>query len=175
MCVQVSLVLILACRPRVFVWVGLVPVLLSSTCISLFPDFHVSLPFDNFTMGVLRTLNVAPTKLHPNTWASMKAFRLLCDVLRLHPSPSYFLSYYTSHPANHVLWHSLISQSGNIIFNSFTTSYKNSRRGSSRFIFDRRRRPTLSMRLVGRGSPFIGLTSLVILRNGLGRSGVMRN
>ena len=33
----------------------------------LFSDLHVSLPFDIFTVGVLRALNVAPTQLHPNT------------------------------------------------------------------------------------------------------------
>jgi len=35
------------------------------TC--FFSDLHVSLPFDTFTMGVLRALNVAPTQVHPNT------------------------------------------------------------------------------------------------------------
>jgi len=63
------------------------------TC--LFSDLHVSLPFDKFTMGVLRALNVAPTHIHPNTWASLQAFRLLCDVMRLHPTPSSFLSYHS--------------------------------------------------------------------------------
>ena len=33
----------------------------------LFSDLHVALPFDDFTMGVLRALNVAPSQLHPNT------------------------------------------------------------------------------------------------------------
>jgi len=42
----------------------------------LFADLHVSLPFDAFTAGVLRELNVAPTQLHPNSWASIHAFRI---------------------------------------------------------------------------------------------------
>jgi len=67
---------------------------------------------------------VAPTQLHPNTWSSIQAFCLICGVLHLHPTPSCFLNYYTSHPTNPVLWHSLISQLGNVIFNSFATSYK---------------------------------------------------
>ena len=33
----------------------------------LFSDLHISLPFDNFMMGVLKVLNVAPTQLYPNT------------------------------------------------------------------------------------------------------------
>jgi len=31
-----------------------------------FSQLHVRLPLDNFTMGVLRLLNVAPTQIHPN-------------------------------------------------------------------------------------------------------------
>ena len=92
------------------------------TCLS--SDLHVSLPFDKFTMGVLRALNVAPTQVHLNTWASLQAFRLLCDVMRLHPTPSFFLSYYTSHPATKVSWHSLVGRPGSILFDSFAVSYK---------------------------------------------------
>jgi len=68
------------------------------TC--FFSDLHVSLPFDKFTMGVLRALNVAPTQVHPNTWASLQAFRLLCDAMWLRPTPSSFLCYYGSHPGH---------------------------------------------------------------------------
>jgi len=34
---------------------------------SMFAKLHVRLRFDEFTMGVLRLLNVAPTQLHPNS------------------------------------------------------------------------------------------------------------
>jgi len=34
-----------------------------------FSQLHIRLPFDEFTMRVLRLLNVAPTQLHPNSWA----------------------------------------------------------------------------------------------------------
>ena len=36
-----------------------------------FSQLHVRLPLDDFTMGVLHELNVAPTQLHPNNWAYM--------------------------------------------------------------------------------------------------------
>jgi len=91
----------------------------------LFLDLYVSLPFDNFTMSVLRALHLAPTQLHPNTWVFVQAFRLVCDVFRLSPTPSTFLSYYTSHPAKLALWHLLVGRSGNVLFDSFSTSYKN--------------------------------------------------
>jgi len=67
---------------------------------------------------------VAPTQVHPNTWASLHAFRLLCDVMRFHPTPSCFLSYYTSHPTKRASWHSLVGWPGNVLFDSFAFSYK---------------------------------------------------
>ena len=91
----------------------------------LFLDLHASLPFDNLMVGVLRALNVAHTQLHPNIWASIQAFRLICDVFRLSPTPSIFLSYYTSHPAKLALWQSLVGRLGNVLFGSFVTSYNN--------------------------------------------------
>ena len=44
-----------------------------------FSQLHVRLPLDDFTMGVLHQLNVAPTQLHPNSWAYLQAFRVLCQ------------------------------------------------------------------------------------------------
>ena len=34
-----------------------------------FSQLHVRLSLDDFAMGVLRLLNVAPTQLHLNSWA----------------------------------------------------------------------------------------------------------
>jgi len=49
----------------------------------------------------------------------------MCDMLRLLPTSSTFLYYYTLHPSDPVSWLSLISQPGNILFAPFTSSYKN--------------------------------------------------
>jgi len=46
-----------------------------------FSQLYVRLPLDDFTMGVFHTLNVAPTQLHPNSWAYLQAFRVLCQSL----------------------------------------------------------------------------------------------
>jgi len=56
-----------------------------------FSQLHVRLPLDGFTMGVLRALNVAPIQLHPNSWAYLQAFHILCQSLYLEPSPYAFL------------------------------------------------------------------------------------
>jgi len=59
-----------------------------------FSQLHIQLPFDEFTMGVLQLLNVAPTQLHPNSWAYLQAFWLLCMALYLEPSPRAFLYFF---------------------------------------------------------------------------------
>jgi len=64
--------------------------------VCLFADLHVSLPFDAFTAGVLKELNVAPTQLQPNSWAPMQTFRIVCRTFGLRPLPSCFLHFYSS-------------------------------------------------------------------------------
>jgi len=76
-------------------------------------------------MNVLRILNIAPTQLHPNSWAILQAFRIICQIFGLTPTPESFLYYYNTHPSTPVGWLSLSSRSGNVRFAAFTTSYKN--------------------------------------------------
>jgi len=63
-----------------------------------FSQLHVRLPLDDFIIGVLCALNVAPTQLHPNSWAYLQAFRILCQSLYLEPSPYAFLYFYDTRP-----------------------------------------------------------------------------
>ncbi|RDY07356.1 hypothetical protein CR513_08547, partial [Mucuna pruriens] len=39
----------------------------------------MKLPFTHFERSVLHALNVVPTQLHPNGWAFVRAFELLCE------------------------------------------------------------------------------------------------
>jgi len=75
-----------------------------------FSQLHVRLSLDDFTMDVLRALNVAPTQLHPNSWADMQAFRILYQSLYLEPSPYAFLYFYDTRPRQPSTWLSLISR-----------------------------------------------------------------
>jgi len=92
---------------------------------TLFVDLRVTLPFDEFTTDVLRFLNLAPTQLHPNSWACLQAYRMVCQLFYLTPRVEVFLFYYNTYPANPVSWVSLVSRPGSVCFAAFTTSYKN--------------------------------------------------
>jgi len=56
-------------------------------------EFGVQIPFTLFQMDVLRFLNVAPTQIHPNSWAFIRGFEILCEVLDMIPSAGAFFSF----------------------------------------------------------------------------------
>jgi len=89
-----------------------------------FSQLHIHLPFDEFTMGVLRLLNVAHTQLHPNSWAYLQAFRLLCMALYLEMSPRAFLYFFVTRSKSLITWLSLISRPGLNKLEAFTQSFK---------------------------------------------------
>ncbi|QCD78996.1 hypothetical protein DEO72_LG1g2633 [Vigna unguiculata] len=80
-------------------------------------------------MRVLRLLNVAPTQLHPNSWAYLQAFRLLCMALYLEPSPRAFLYFFVTRPKSPITWFSLISRPGLNKLEAFTQSFKHFKDG----------------------------------------------
>jgi len=90
----------------------------------MFTKLHVRLPLDDFTMGVLRLLNVAPTQLHPNSWGSLQAFRLICKALYLTPTPEIFLYFYITRPRDPLSWVSLVGRSKISLLDGFTQSFK---------------------------------------------------
>ncbi|RDX93466.1 hypothetical protein CR513_24269, partial [Mucuna pruriens] len=53
---------------------------------TLHSKLGINLPFTHFEWSVLRALNVAPTQLHPNSWAFVRAFELLCKDLGKAPT-----------------------------------------------------------------------------------------
>lgn len=52
----------------------------------------VRLPFSKFQCDVLKALNVAPSQLHPNSWAIIRAFTILCEGLDVEPSVGRFMN-----------------------------------------------------------------------------------
>lgn len=92
--------------------------------VTLFRDLGVRLPFSKFHMGVLRELNICPAQLHPNGWAFMQAFVVLCTGLLLTPTPASFLYFFHVRPHPHRCWISLVPAKDKQLFTSFNSSYK---------------------------------------------------
>ena len=87
-------------------------------------DSQLCLPLDEFSIGVLRALNVVPTQLHPNSWAYLRGFQMLCLALGLTATLASFLHHYCTRPGKKVDWLSLVSQNKNRLLNPHSSSYK---------------------------------------------------
>jgi hypothetical protein len=61
----------------------------------VFKDMGFRHPFSNFQRDVLRWTKLSPTQIHPNSYAFMRAFELLCDYLRIPASKNVFFSFFT--------------------------------------------------------------------------------
>ncbi|RDY13738.1 hypothetical protein CR513_01294, partial [Mucuna pruriens] len=82
---------------------------------TLHSKLGIKLPFTHFEQAVLQALNVAPTQLHPNSWAFVRAFELLCEDLGKAP---------TLGVTNRVGWTSLSNRAKRKLLKSFLESYK---------------------------------------------------
>ncbi|RDX69357.1 hypothetical protein CR513_51542, partial [Mucuna pruriens] len=88
-------------------------------CFYLYDTLHsklgIKLPFSHFERAVFQVLNIAPTQLHPNGWAYVRAFKLLCEDLGKAPMLG---------KADKVGWTSLCSRPKRKLFQPFLASYK---------------------------------------------------
>ncbi|MED6171750.1 hypothetical protein PIB30_043629 [Stylosanthes scabra] len=66
----------------------------------MFTDFGVRVPFTDFQQRLLNRASVAPSQLHPNTWASIRCFELETEFLQLPQEPEVFLCLFKFYSSN---------------------------------------------------------------------------
>ncbi|MCH83918.1 hypothetical protein A2U01_0004747, partial [Trifolium medium] len=86
---------------------------------------NIWLPFTAFEVDMLRVLNVAPTQLHPNSWAFIKAFEVICLGFGLDPSVAVFFSFYQIKNVKPNALVSISSQPNRGLFSLFASNFKN--------------------------------------------------
>ena len=62
--------------------------------VTFFKKVLLRLPLSIFEKELLTELNVVPTQLHPNSWAFIRAFIILCSQLDILPSVEVFLYFF---------------------------------------------------------------------------------
>lgn len=81
-------------------------------------------PFTLFQAAILNRMNVAPSQLHPNGWACIQAFIVMCSDLGIMPSVSVFFHYYYVWPLAKCGWVSLTSVQDCCFFKPYSESFK---------------------------------------------------
>jgi hypothetical protein len=93
---------------------------------SMIDYFNLWFPFTPFEISMLRTLNVAPCKLSPNSLGYMKAFQLACLGLEIEkPSVAVFFSFFTIKNVSPDSQVYLSSQPNRKRFQLYTSNFKN--------------------------------------------------
>jgi len=91
---------------------------------TIFRRLRRRLPLTPFERTLLTELNVAPAQLHPNTWAFVRAFSILCYSLGLTPSIDTFLYFFEVKDPRKKLWVSFNGVVGRVLLTLLQQSYK---------------------------------------------------
>jgi len=90
----------------------------------VFRRVGLRLPFTRFERALLTEVNVSLAQLHPNSWAFVRAFPILCHCLGHTPSVDAFLFFFEAKSPDKKLWVSFNSVAGRVLLTLFQQSYK---------------------------------------------------
>jgi len=91
---------------------------------SIFKRLKLHLPFSRFERALFTEVNVASAQLHPNSWAFVQAFAILCDYLGHPPSVDVFLYFFEVKNPGKKLWLSFNGVVERVLMTLFQQSYK---------------------------------------------------
>ncbi|KAG2399404.1 hypothetical protein LR48_Vigan04g136600 [Vigna angularis] len=105
--------------------------------VTFFTHLFIRVPFTKFQTAVLRLVNVAPTQLHPNSWAAVQAFLAMCLAVGVTPTIPVFFYYFEVRPSRSGGWVSFTSVRGRTLFRPFSDSFKNFKQHYFKIIVDK--------------------------------------
>jgi len=91
---------------------------------TIFKRLSLRLPLIGFERALLIEVNVTPAQLHPNNWAFVRAFSILCDHFGHTPSVDVFLYFFEAKSPRKKLWVSFNGVAGRVLPTLFQQSYK---------------------------------------------------
>ena len=94
----------------------------------IFQQIKLHLPFTGFERVLLTEVNMAPSQLHPNSWAFVRAFSILCNHFGHTPSVDVFLYFFVMKNPGKRLWLSFNGVAGRVLLTLFQQSYKGFRK-----------------------------------------------
>jgi len=89
-----------------------------------FKKVKLRFPFTRFERELLTELHIAPAQLHPNGWAFVRAYQIICAHLGHPASVDVFLFLFEAKNPGDCLWVSLNGIAGRFILSIFQQSYK---------------------------------------------------
>jgi len=90
----------------------------------MFKKVKLRFPFPRFERELLTELDIVPAQLHPNSWAFVRAYQIICAHLGHPASVDVFLFLFEAKNPGDCLWVSLNGIVGRSILSIFQQSYK---------------------------------------------------
>jgi len=91
---------------------------------TMFKKVKLRFPFTRFEREILTELDIAPAQLHPNGWAFVRAYQIICAHLGHPASVDVFLYLFEAKNPRDRVWVSLNGVAGRSILSIFQQSYK---------------------------------------------------
>jgi len=91
---------------------------------TVFKWIKLRLPLIGFERALLTEINVAPAQLHPNSWAFVRAFSILCNHFGHSPSVDVFVHFFEAKSPGKNLWVSFNGVARRVLLTLFQQSYK---------------------------------------------------
>ena len=91
---------------------------------AIFKRLKLRLPFTFFEKELMMELNVAPCQLHPNAWAFIRAFQILCNYFGHNASVEVFLYFFEAKKPGDRFWVSLNGVAGRVLLGLYQQSFK---------------------------------------------------
>ena len=91
---------------------------------TVFKRIGMCLPFSGFERELITEINVTPAQLHPNSWAFVKAFGILCGYFGQPFSVDIFLHFFEVKKQGKSLWVSFSGIARRVLLSLFQQSYK---------------------------------------------------
>ena len=91
---------------------------------AIFKRLKLRLPFTFFEKELMMELNVAPCQLHPNAWAFIRSFEILCNYFGHNASVDVFLHFFEAKNPGDRSWVSLNGVVGRVILGLYQQSFK---------------------------------------------------
>ena len=91
---------------------------------TVFKRIKLRLPFTGFKRALLTEVNETLAQLHPNSWAFIRAFSILCDHFGHTPSVDAFLYFFEAKSHGKRLWVSFNGVAGRVLLSLFQQSNK---------------------------------------------------
>jgi hypothetical protein len=122
-------------------------------------DLNVKIPFTDFECEILKFLNVAPTQIHPNSWAFIRGFEILAKGKGFEPTVGEFCSFYRTKGVDEGTWVSITAHPDKGFFLSFVLTINLGKRVSFAYEAVHVVMSFVWARTVHANFPFIGTVS----------------